>query len=81
MVDQTEARGGARLQQAILTLLRIAVGWHFLYEGIDKALSPGWTSGGYLEVSRWVFGSVAEKVLRHAPCPVLALRTAGRPAQ
>ena len=24
--------------------------------------------------SRWAFGSVAEKVVRHAPCPVLVVR-------
>jgi uncharacterized membrane protein YphA (DoxX/SURF4 family) len=56
---------GGRLQTALLTLLRIAVGWHFLYEGIDKALTPGWTSGGYLEVSRWVFGGAFQWIASH----------------
>ena len=40
----------------LLMLLRIAVGWHFLYEGVSKALTPGWTSGGYLDASRWILG-------------------------
>jgi uncharacterized membrane protein YphA (DoxX/SURF4 family) len=39
----------------LLGLLRIAVGWHFLYEGIAKLLTPNWTAGGYLEASRWIF--------------------------
>ncbi len=29
---------------------------------------------GYSGVTRWVLGSVAEKVMRHAPCPVLVIR-------
>ena len=29
---------------------------------------------GYSGISRWVLGSVTEKVLRSAPCPVLAIR-------
>ncbi|WP_222983656.1 DoxX family protein [Flagellimonas meishanensis] len=31
-----------------ITLLRILVGWHFLYEGIIKMYNPEWTSFGYL---------------------------------
>jgi thiosulfate dehydrogenase (quinone) large subunit len=31
-----------------LTSLRILIGWHFLYEGLTKILTPGWTSKGYL---------------------------------
>ncbi|MEP7107789.1 MAG: hypothetical protein ABI760_07400 [Ferruginibacter sp.] len=31
-----------------LVLLRILIGWHFLYEGIIKAYNPSWTSKGYL---------------------------------
>lgn len=29
-------------------VLRIFIGWHFLYEGIIKLYSPDWTSFGYL---------------------------------
>jgi len=39
----------------LLTGLRIIVGWHFLYEGIAKLFSPGWTAKIYLIGSKWVF--------------------------
>ncbi len=39
-------------QVFFLVLLRIAVGWHFLYEGLVKVFSPAWTSSGYLMDSR-----------------------------
>lgn len=32
-----------------ITLLRCAIGWHFLYEGISKVASGHWTAKGYLE--------------------------------
>jgi len=32
------------------------------------------SSHGYSGVTRWVLGSVAEQVVRHAPCPVLVIR-------
>lgn len=32
-----------------LTLLRVLIGWHFLYEGMVKLFSnPGWSAKGYL---------------------------------
>jgi thiosulfate dehydrogenase [quinone] large subunit len=31
-----------------LTLLRIVIGWHFLYEGISKAFTPAWSSADFL---------------------------------
>ncbi|HSD82682.1 MAG TPA: universal stress protein, partial [Anaerolineae bacterium] len=34
---------------------------------------------GYSGLTRWVLGSVTEKVLRSAPCPVLAVRAACEP--
>lgn len=38
-----------------LFALRIAIGWHFLYEGVSKLLIPNWTSADYLQVSGWIF--------------------------
>ncbi len=31
-----------------ITILRILVGWHFLYEGIIKVYNPDWSAKGYL---------------------------------
>ncbi|NBC83529.1 MAG: DoxX family membrane protein [Bacteroidetes bacterium] len=31
-----------------LSILRILVGWHLLYEGVTKFLTPGWSAYGYL---------------------------------
>lgn len=31
-----------------LVLLRLLIGWHFLYEGVIKAYNPAWTAKGYL---------------------------------
>ena len=33
----------------VLTVLRVAIGWHFLYEGLVKLFDPTWTSAGYLQ--------------------------------
>jgi len=35
-------------RRLFLTMLRIAIGWHFLYEGISKIAAGNWTSSGYL---------------------------------
>jgi len=35
-------------QNNSLILLRILIGWHFLYEGVLKLYNPAWTSKGYL---------------------------------
>jgi len=37
-----------RLRLWALALLRMAIGWHFLYEGIAKLLNPYWTSAAFL---------------------------------
>ncbi len=36
------------------TMLRMALGWHFLYEGLWKLAQPGWSSAEYLRMSRWI---------------------------
>ena len=35
-----------------LVVLRILIGWHFLYEGIIKVLNPAWSSISYLNDSK-----------------------------
>lgn len=35
-------------QSVTLVILRIAIGWHFCFEGIVKLSKDGWTSAGYL---------------------------------
>ncbi len=32
-----------------MTLLRVAIGWHFLYEGLTKLFNPQWSAAGYLQ--------------------------------
>ena len=46
-----------RLLQISFTVLRIFVGWHFLYEGIVKLIIPNWTSASYLLESKWLFSN------------------------
>ena len=31
-----------------LMLLRAGIGWHFLYEGLAKLLTPGWSAASFL---------------------------------
>jgi uncharacterized membrane protein YphA (DoxX/SURF4 family) len=38
-----------------LVLLRVAIGWHFMYEGFAKLFTPSWTSADYLQLSNWIF--------------------------
>ena len=38
-------------QLVALVLIRLAIGWHFLYEGGVKTLKPHWTAKAYLLAS------------------------------
>ncbi len=42
-------------QTTVLVLLRLIVGYHFLFEGVDKLFSPAWTSAAFLLQSNWLF--------------------------
>lgn len=39
-------------QLSWLVVLRVIIGWFFLYEGLAKILTPNWTSYGYLMDSK-----------------------------
>ena len=45
----------SKIQLNSLVLLRMLVGWHFLYEGLWKLFTPAWTSAGYLRSSEGLF--------------------------
>ena len=42
----------------LLSLVRITIGWHFLYEGIAKISADNWSSAPYLSGSRWIFAPI-----------------------
>ncbi|HNY26789.1 MAG TPA: DoxX family protein [Candidatus Sumerlaeota bacterium] len=42
-------------QKFILALLRMTIGWHFLYEGVIKVIDPKWSSAPYLLEARGYF--------------------------
>lgn len=49
----------------LLTILRILVGWHFLYEGISKLAITGWSSSTYLMQSKWLFSGFFHWITAH----------------
>jgi|TARA_Y100001949_G_scaffold110615_1_gene93554 thiosulfate dehydrogenase [quinone] large subunit len=46
-----------------LVLLRVLIGWHFLYEGVSKLINPYWSSAAYLLDSKWIFSSLAKTIV------------------
>ncbi len=45
-------------QLTFLVLLRVLIGWHFLYEGLAKLLKPGWSAAGFLLQSKGIFAGL-----------------------
>jgi thiosulfate dehydrogenase [quinone] large subunit len=45
----------SKWQLSSLVVLRMTIGWHFLYEGVVKLFNPYWTSKGYLLSSEGIF--------------------------
>ena len=53
-------------QRTGLIILRLFIGWHFLYEGVIKLYNPSWTAKGYLlsaEFLKPIFGFLASENL------------------
>ncbi|VAW19738.1 hypothetical protein MNBD_BACTEROID01-1816 [hydrothermal vent metagenome] len=51
------------VQLVTLVALRFLIGWHLLYEGFSKLLSPNWTSAGFLKESQWIMSGFAQWVI------------------
>jgi len=45
-----------------LVLLRLFIGWHFLFEGLSKFMNPQWSSLGFLRESQWIMSGFANWV-------------------
>ena len=45
-------------QMATVVVLRVLIGWHYLYEGVSKLTSDGWSAKGFLLQSRGPFAEV-----------------------
>jgi uncharacterized membrane protein YphA (DoxX/SURF4 family) len=61
MNEQQSAGGLASwspLHWSVLVLLRVAVGWHLLYEGYVKLVDPTWSSAAFLAESRGFFSGL-----------------------
>ncbi|MBN2355803.1 DoxX family membrane protein [candidate division KSB1 bacterium] len=41
-----------------LVVLRMLIGWHFLYEGVAKLLKGNWSAYGFLMESKWIFADL-----------------------
>ncbi len=51
---------------AILVIIRMAIGWHFLYEGLSKVMTPDWSSYNFLMNARWIFTGFFRSIAEHS---------------
>lgn len=56
----------SRWQLWSLVILRVAIGWHFMYEGISKLMNPNWSSLGYLMDSKGLFEGMFHAIAANA---------------
>jgi thiosulfate dehydrogenase [quinone] large subunit len=52
-----DAKFSSRAMIAI-TVMRVLIGWHFLYEGIAKLSNPTWSAAGYMKAARGPFSGL-----------------------
>jgi len=52
--EKTYSKG----QLTVLVILRMLIGWHFLYEGTVKLFNSSWSASGYLMDSGWIFADL-----------------------
>jgi len=56
--NPSPVRDYSNAQLSLLVILRVVIGWHFLYEGISKVLNPNWSSIGFLLDSKGILAGV-----------------------
>jgi thiosulfate dehydrogenase [quinone] large subunit len=45
-----------------LVLIRVMIGWHFLYEGLTKLIDPQWSAANFLLESKWIFAGLYKAI-------------------
>lgn len=58
MMNPNSKISSSPIYRYLLVFIRMAIGWHFLYEGISKILAGNWSSAAYLAGSKWIFAPV-----------------------
>ena len=53
-------------QLIVLVSLRFLIGWHLLFEGVSKLLTPNWTSAGFLKESQWIMSGFSDWIISNA---------------
>ena len=46
------------VQMATVVVMRVLIGWHFLYEGLSKVTTEGWSAQGFLLQARGPFAEL-----------------------
>jgi len=54
-----------KVQLLWLVILRVLIGWYFLYEGVSKVFTTDWTSYGYLMDSKGLFAPFFTMLPQH----------------
>jgi thiosulfate dehydrogenase [quinone] large subunit len=49
-------------QLNLLVIVRVLIGWHFLYEGTVKLYNPNWTAVGYLNSAEGIFAGLFQEM-------------------
>ena len=50
------------IQLTFVVILRVLIGWYFLYEGLAKVFTPYWTAYGYLVDSKGLFSPIFRSI-------------------
>lgn len=50
-------------QLTALVLLRVLIGWHILFEGFSKLITPNWTSASFLKESQWILSGFSQWII------------------
>ena len=62
MKNKTIIKNYSIWELTTLSILRILIGWHFLFEGLVKIFTPGWTAKGYLLASTGPLSSIFKSI-------------------